>query len=173
MLSVEDTALPDGGRHQALGTNTCAQPSELHTAVWGGIETSNVNNLQKMVNFAARVIYRKNKSEHVSPLLKNLNWLSVHKKLDMDACIFMYKMVRGLIPDNLCALFKYVHEVSERPTRQSGNVYEPAGRTVAGRMSLTYRGPRLYNNLPQILKEAPSLASFKTRLRTWLLMNHC
>ena len=45
------------------------------SVVWSGIETNHVNELQKVISFPARVLYRKRKQEHVSPLLQSLNWL--------------------------------------------------------------------------------------------------
>ena len=139
------------------------------SVVWAGIGKTDVHKLQKMVNFAARVIYCKRKSEHVTPLLKNLNWLTVENKLRFDTLVLMYRVAHCTAPGGVTALFRYVHETSMRTTRQSRDFYEPMGRTEAGRRTVAYRGSRLWNNLPQSLRDAPSLSSFKRQLRSRLL----
>ena len=125
--------------------------------------------LQKVVNFAARVIYCKRKSEHVTPLLKNLNWLTVENKLCFDTLVLMYRVAHCAAPGGVTALFRYVHDTSMRTTRQSRDCYEPMGRTEAGRRTVACRGSRLWNNLPQSLRDVPSLSSFKRQLRRRLL----
>ena len=41
--------------------------------VWRGVSQAEVNRPQKVVNFAARVVFNKKKREHVSRLLQQLN----------------------------------------------------------------------------------------------------
>jgi len=81
------------------------------SSVWGGVQEKDLLKLQKMVNFAARVIYRRRRYDHVSPLLRSLNWLSVENRLAFDTACFMYKVAHRLFPENISALFKHIMSV--------------------------------------------------------------
>ena len=109
----------------------------------------------------------KRKHEYISPLLQTLNWLRAQDRLKLDTWAFMYRVVRAALFPRACAKRSdmFIRSAIGQPDSLQGNLYEAAGRTVAGRTSLTYRGPRLWHRLPQTLKEAPSMATFKTQLR--------
>ncbi len=122
------------------------------SVVWGGLNKSHVRKLQKTVNFAARVIHGARKYDHVSPLLQELNWLTVENMLNVATACFMYKVTNGLVPSTCTRMFTRTHEVSRRTTRQSQDFYLPKVRTEAGRRSLTFRGSKLWNELPDSVK---------------------
>ena len=54
------------------------------SVVWGGISQTDVNRLQEVGDFAARVLFNEKKKEPVSSLLRQLNWLSVGNRLLLD-----------------------------------------------------------------------------------------
>ena len=47
------------------------------SSVWSNTTMSKVNKLQKVQNFAARIVSDTRKYDHISPVLKNLKWLPV------------------------------------------------------------------------------------------------
>ena len=141
------------------------------SVVWGGIGKTDVQKLQQIVNFAARVIFNKRKQEHVSPLLRQLNWLSVENRLKLDTACFMFKVAHGTVPDTISGLFTRVNEVNQHETRQAWDFYTPMMRTQAGRRALSFRGPKLWSTVPQDLKNSVSLRSFKHAYRRILLEN--
>ena len=63
-------------------------------------------------------------------------------------------------------MFKVVHEIRARETRQSTglNIYLPKSRLELTTRSFLYRGPILWNMLPQHIERAPTLNCFKTLL---------
>ena len=46
------------------------------------LRTSTINNLQKIQNTAARLITGKMKHDHITPILKELHWLPIHKRIE-------------------------------------------------------------------------------------------
>ena len=139
------------------------------SVVWGGVDWRSVDKLQRMLNFAARVIYRKHRSENVTPLLSQLNWLSVKNRLKLDTACFMYRVAYGHAPRNLCELFPRVRDLSRRTSRQLEDFYEPMAGSRAGGRSLSHRGTRLWNRLSPKLKKCHSLHSFRRQYRKPLL----
>ena len=107
------------------------------SVVWGGINSTSVTKLQRAVNFAARVIYGAQKSDHVTPLLQTLNWLTVRNRLDLNTACFMYKVEHGMVPETLSNFFTKVSERSLKDTRQSNDFHLPLLRTKPARRSLT------------------------------------
>lgn len=91
----------------------------------------------------------------------SMGWLNVRNRLGFSTACFMYKVDRGMAPDCLSAKFTRVHEISQRSTRQSGDIYIPRVSTTAGKMSLAYRGGKLWNSLPLSLRQSTTLNVFK------------
>ena len=54
--------------------------------------------LQRIQNCAARLITRSRKSEHITPVLRELHWLPVKYRLRFKVNTFTYKVLNGLAP---------------------------------------------------------------------------
>ena len=48
------------------------------SSVWANSSKRNLKKLQRVQNFAARIITGTKKHEHISPVLRELNWLPIH-----------------------------------------------------------------------------------------------
>ena len=51
------------------------------STVWSNTSTQNINKLQSIQNFASKIVTNSRKFEHVTPLLRHLNWLPVKQLL--------------------------------------------------------------------------------------------
>ncbi len=98
---------------------------------------------------------------HVTPLFINLHWLPIAAHIKFKALMFAYKTTTGSAPLYLNSLLQtYVpsrnlHSASER------RFIVPSQR---GTKSLS----RTWNDLPNSIRAAESLAIFKNRLKTHL-----
>ena len=54
--------------------------------------------LQKIQNVAARMISGTSRFEHISPVLMDLHWLPVKKRVDFKLLVITYKALHGLAP---------------------------------------------------------------------------
>ena len=61
----------------------------------------NINKLQLVQNFAARVLTNTKKFDHISPVLRALCWPSVKNQLLVRDATMLYKIVNGLAPPYL------------------------------------------------------------------------
>ena len=53
------------------------------STVWAGISKNNLQKLQLMQNFAARILTNTRKFDHITPVLKELGWLTIEKLLSL------------------------------------------------------------------------------------------
>ena len=68
------------------------------SAVWAGTYKQNIHNLKLMQNFAARILTDTGKSDHITPALKALGWLTIKEQLWLRDVTKMYKCVNNLVP---------------------------------------------------------------------------
>ena len=69
-----------------------------------GVSDYLVAKLQKIQNFAARIITGVTKYQHVTPALKELHWLPVRQRIKYKVLTLTYQMIHGLAPSYLCEM---------------------------------------------------------------------
>ena len=122
-------------------------------------------NVPKLQNFAAKVaIGRLKKYDHVTPILKDLQWLTVQNKYTFEKCTTMYKAVFGIYP-KWYLQFPTVRETTNATTRRLSDLHVPKTRTDSGARATTVFGPKIWNNLPSFIGNSGSLHIFKSKLR--------
>ena len=62
------------------------------------LQKSSINKLQKLQNWAARIIIGKNIFDHITPILKLLHWLPVRKWIEFKVCVIVFKVLSGTSP---------------------------------------------------------------------------
>merc|ERR1712105_326968 len=121
--------------------------------------------MQKLQNFAAKIVEgNSRKYDHATPIINNLQWLKVKQKFIFEVCTFIYKILNDHLSRGLLALAT-VRDVGLVQTRQQHNLVIPRTSTVTGERNLAVKGPKLWNDLPLTIKNAPSLYTFKRNLR--------
>ena len=86
--------------------------------------------VQSIQNFACKIITKSRKYDHVTPLLRELNWLPVDKLLYFrDACL-TYKCVNNLAPDYLCNKLIKRSSIHDRKTRTHNSLQIPLFKTA-------------------------------------------
>ena len=85
--------------------------------VWSSTSKKNVSKLYSVQNFAARIVTGLRKFEHITPVLGDLNWLTVSSMLKYTVAILRFKCVDGLAPRYLCSRFVTKTTVHDQNTR--------------------------------------------------------
>lgn len=142
------------------------------SSVWSNTAKKNIVKLQKVQNFAARIITGARKFDHITPVLKELNWLPVDSVLKYKDGILAFKCVKGLAPNYLSERFITRSLVHNRNTRNKDGLNIPACRSASGQRTFLYRAISLWNSLPREITDTSSLRTFKKGLRK-LLFNSC
>ena len=92
------------------------------STVWSNTSSSNIDKLQKVQNFAGRIILGLRKYDHISDGLRSLKWLPIREKLILNDATMMHKCINKLVPDYLADMFKSRSHVHNRQTRSSGAI---------------------------------------------------
>src|ERR1043165_9136891 len=137
-----------------------------------GLPTCQLNRIQSILNSAARVIYGRTPSDHVTDLLRdNLHWLRVPQRITYKLCLITYKSLNDCMPDYISDFCIRVADNRNRSRLRSSSknlLQVPRSSTRFGDCSFSVAGPTAWNSLPDHVKNAPSLETFKSKLKTYL-----
>ncbi len=133
-----------------------------------GLPKKSIRQLQLIQNTSARIQTRTRKSEHITPVLRSLHWLPVTFRIDCKVLLLVYKSLNGLGP-------KYIVDMlteykPNRPLRSVGShqLEIPRVHTKQGESAFSYFAAHSWNQLPEEIGCAKTLATFKSRLKTHL-----
>ena len=65
--------------------------------------------LQLTQNSAARVVKRTPKREHMTPVLRDLHWLPIIKRVQFKILLLVFKSLHGETPSYVCDLLNSYH----------------------------------------------------------------
>lgn len=87
----------------------------------------------------------------------------------VQTAIFMYKYSNNLLPTSFSNKFVVVSSLHNYSTRSSSHLDINMAHFQIYKLSMQYKGPKLWNNLPTTLKECQSLNSFKTAVKNFFI----
>ncbi len=123
---------------------------------------------KKLQNFAAKVaVGGARKYDHVSHIVKELQWLWVEQNL-FDTHTTVYKALMGYCPDWVVS-FTTVNEATGSVIWQNENLYVPRTRIYTGAKAQAVLGPKLWNTYPIHMTAAYTLPVFNSRLKAQIL----
>ena len=136
-------------------------------AVYGNGSEKNIQRLQKVLNFALRVVSGRRKFDHISDVREELGWPTARQLYKQHSVGLLHKILVTGEPQALASQLQINSSLRSRSTRQDTDMALPRVRTEAGKRRLLYSIVQLYNALPSELKTL-SLASFKRELNDHL-----
>ena len=128
---------------------------------------STVHRLQRVQDAAARLLCGAPPRTHAPSLLKQPHWLPVSSRVQFKLCTLMDDIWHGTAP-------QYLVEVCERcddsrlRSRERCNFAVKRTRLQLADKAFSVAGPRAWNALPTYVKQSPSRASFRKKLKTYL-----
>ena len=135
-----------------------------------GAKQSHIDRQQCCQNNAARIVSKRRKFDHISPVVRELHWLPVEHRISYKILLLTYKVLNCHAPEYLAALIsKYV---PPRPLRLEDQYLLNLPRwrlETFGKRAFSKPASTLWNPLPLSVKQAPSIDSLKARLKTYLL----
>ena len=147
---------------------------DFNNCLLAGIPQHLVQRVQLVQNAAARLIMGSRKSDHVTPLLKELHWLPVTQRVLYKLLVNVYKALNLIGPRYLYELL--VPYVPTRTLRSSSDTLlltEPKSKLKRyGDRSFSVIAPHEWNKLPISIRSSKSLDIFKRALKTHLFKQH-
>ena len=137
------------------------------------------SHLQRIQNYAARVILRLPMSSSLTIHLKSLHWLPVKVRSTYKIACLCYHCHSSTAPSYVTDMVhkKPLHTRNTRSSECCGCAMaytmpllnRPAhSKATLGDCSFSFASSSVWNSIPNDVKCAPSLSSFKSRLKTYL-----
>ena len=134
--------------------------------------TDKINKLQAIQNFAACIVTRSRKFDHITPICKQLCWMPVKDRiLFYHDALLTVKSMSGMAPTNLSSRFIKRGTISSRSTCNVNILDIPRYKMAMGQRSVLYCAVTIWNNLPGDIKLSSSINIFKRKLINYLLMS--
>ena len=130
-----------------------------------------LKNIQNIQNKAARLIKKIPPRERITPILIELHWLPIKTRIVYKICLLTYKALNYNEPQYLKKLlvpFELETSVVVRHAVEHHRLHEPRGNTRVIERTFWYSAPRLYNKLPEVIKNSDDINKFKKKLKTHL-----
>ena len=144
---------------------------DYHNGLLLGQPANRVRKLQVAQNNAARLLSRAPKRQSITPVLKELHWLPVEKRIQYKVLCLIQQAVHSpsapVYMKDLCELY-----TPRRDNLRSSN--DPYTLTVSrvhnsfGQRSVIHSGAKLWNSLPKELRQPLNAQCFKKNLKTHL-----
>ena len=128
--------------------------------------------LYRIQNYAARVILRLPMSSSITIHLKSLHWLPVKVRSTYKIACLCYHCHSSTAPSYVTGML-HRKPLHTRNTRSSSYTMpllnRPAhSKATLGDHSFSFASYSVWNSIPNDVRCAPSLSSFKSRLKTYL-----
>lgn len=137
---------------------------------WGAASKSNLRELQVLQNRCLKVVFRKPFLYPTTHLYSNVNdsLLPVKALHELQILVQMQKIIKDPSLHHNTVLRRVNRE---RITRQTGDLVLIRSNTELGKKRFTYLGSKLYNSLPEHIRNINRINSFKSAVRTMLKQN--
>ena len=137
--------------------------------VWGNINSSLTESMIKLQKRAARIILDKGIDTPSKEMFKQLSWMEFPERVTFQKAVMMYKIFNNLTPSYLPNYFKFTSEIHKRSLRSTTEnlLHIPKPNTELYRNSLAYSGSKIWNAIPEHIKQCTSVENFKKGYLRW------
>ena len=139
---------------------------------WGNTHRTLLEKLLTQQKKVLRIICNVPSRSHTNSLFSKHKILKIVDLYRFHLGQFMYKLINKSLPQVFDSMFVRNQSVHNYPTRQSDEFHLPLVRTHLAQNSFIFTGPKLWNSLENEMKNAPSLYTFKNKLKKFLLKSY-
>ena len=138
--------------------------------IWMNYNKSINTKVNKLHERALRLIYCDN-SSNFQELYQRDTSVAIHQKIIQALAIIMHKVVNNIAPTIVSELFFFSNV--NYSLRSGSQFYQPSGNTVwNGLETISYLGLKIWNMVPEQMKQKSSLFAFKREIKQWV-PNNC
>ena len=129
-----------------------------------------IGRVQLLQNKAMRIVLNCNSYTSVKLMLSTLNWLSVEQSIKKANLVLVYKIINGKVPTYL-QMLKKRRDIHNYNIRSKNNYDIELVKKSFLQGSLFHEGLRLFNAMPNDIKEAPNVNVFVKKVCKYLTCN--
>ena len=153
-----------------LATSLVLTHLDYSNSILAGLPKKSISKMQRVQNWAAKVVLYRDKYSSSTEALIQLHWLPVKERIDFKILCIIFKCLNRMAPSYLSSKIKVKQFPKNTRASAIGLTLEvPYVRksTFAARAFSVY-GPKLWNSLEPKLQKMTSIDSFKRCLKTEL-----
>ena len=129
--------------------------------------------LQSVQNAAARLLVRRSKYDHITPILRELHWLPVCKRVEFKVALMCFKIMSGDCPEYLRTIIRPNRNgIRADETNELTRVDNRKTSVSYGDCAFSIGAPILWNSLPPFIRTETNFSKFKTLLKTHLFKQY-
>ena len=145
---------------------------DYYNSLFRGLSALDLRKLQCVQNSLARFVANTTKYSHITPIRKALHWLPIKYHSIFKTAVLVYKFLHRGNPKYFAPFLIPRHSAYKTRQSQSDGMFleVPHFASVFKHfgLSFAYDAPMIWNNLPDMVCSANSLASFRSRLKSYL-----
>ena len=139
--------------------------------IWAASTTTVVNKLFLLQKKAVRIITNSSWLAHTAPLFKRLKLLTIFDINKLQTACFVFKSVNSDIPSYFVNMFVSNSNIHQYNTRQVDKLHLRFSRTKTRQNSVAIYGVKIWNDIPEYLRNLRTLNHFKRQYKKQLLLN--
>jgi len=152
-----------------LYNTLCAPHIQYCITSWFNTSKQNIDRIFKLQKRAVRNISHSSYYSHTAPIFSHLGILNVHDTNLFQTAIFMYLCFNKFLPTSMQEHFHLNNSLHNYQTRNALNFHFPIIRTTSFKKSIFVLGPVVWNNIPNNIRESPSINIFKRKCKHFIL----
>ena len=86
-----------------------------------GLPKTLTRRLQSVVNAAARLVMRKHKYDHITPILIELHWLGIERRIEFKVELLVFKCLKEMAPPYLASKVICLRDLPSRKRLRSSS----------------------------------------------------
>ena len=134
-----------------------------------GVTEKSLNHVQRFQNTAARIITKKRKYDHITPIFISLHWLPVRQRISYKILLITYKILNNLAPPYLSDVINIPNPTRSLRSNDALLLKKPKIKTQNyGGRTLAFAAASLWNSLHISTRTCKNYTAFKKRIKTEL-----
>ena len=164
--------------HAALMAANALVGSRLDycNSLFRSLSALDLRKLQCVQNNLARIVTNTTKYSHITPVRKILHWLPIEQRSIFKTALLVYKFLNCGQPRYFAPFLKPRQSVYNTRKSQADGVFLEIPHFTTSlyksskhfNLSFAYDAPKIWNDLPDDVRSATSLHSFRRKLKAYL-----